>query len=404
MNNNFIFPTFHFEPAQLSLEVQRLQKKYKHGSQISEEMVLRKLPDLLAQIRKLQNDREVLITFAKGLKSIDINILTSSYPYETEDEVTENKIIVILSERYNSLVGRRFWSHFQHRIKDEKINRMLVHAFKNEDYNFLKLNFAIRENYNKVFSSSDTENVLHQLTTFIGKEKSTIEASFKEYKVEQDSQLANELWLRILETFIKESGFVDLQGEAIIEERLKNIYLERYKSIILSYLNAHDYSAYHANLFTQVMERLKDPRVDMQHWDDVAETIVQKVKMYLNEKDLHSFFGENDYERFNYWKRYIRFVEDINLVEDPPIAAMYFKDFVVVEFAKKGNAAYFYEREGFNKYLLFKMKIYMREESLKDTEADYFIHKINHAGHWPARYDKYMANYLRGNFNYSHNY
>src|SRR5699024_7664035 len=329
-------------------KVQQLQRKYKEGSQVPDNIISKKLPDILIQIRQLNNDRDEVIKFARKLKGIDINILSSEYPYEQEDNITTNKIIMILIERYTSIVGRRFWTHYQHFPYDEKIVDMLSYVFANEDENFLALKPSIRKNYNGMFNTNNTKKIINQISNEIGNTKEKISDSFKEWKVEDNSRLSYELWLQILETFLKKQWFITLQNPSIIKEKLNNIDLERYKGILTTYLEAVDYQTYNDELIAQVIDRLKDPREDLQRWIDIPESVIEKVKSYLLEKRLFLFFSEdNDSERFNYWKKYIRYMDEIDIVKEPPIAAMYFPDYVVVEFANIGNAAYFYEKEGF---------------------------------------------------------
>jgi hypothetical protein len=403
MSYKFTFPTFYFKPIKLNAAAEKIKRKYPSGDYLPEKMIHRKLPDLLAEIKALPTNKNIILEFARKLKTIDINILSSAYPYETEDEDTIEKIIFILSERYNNMVGRRFWNHFQHRIRDRKLNQILVLAFQKEDNSFLGLNKAVREKYQNVFTETDPDYILYHLALFIGRENYPVQTSFQTYKIEEDSRLANELWLLILELYIGLSGFVDREGEDSIVNSLKTLDKDRYKRIIFTYLDAYEYTEFHAKLFNQIIKKLKDPRIDERLWKDVSQIIIQKVRKYLNEKDLDAFFNRNDdYERFNYWKKYSGDIEWIKPVEEPPVLAMYYRDFVVVEFANTGNAAYFYEKEGFKKVLSHKMKPYVRENSLKDTKADYFITKLNHSGHWPSRYDQYMVNYLNGNFYYSH--
>jgi len=403
MSKTYIFPTFHFKPLKLGEEVQRLQNKYKQREQVPANIITNKLPDILAQIRKLKNEKEDIIKFDRKLKSIDDNILSSEYPYEQEDDITTSKIIIILIEKYTSIVGRRFWSHFQHSPFDKSIIQMLLHVFKHESENFNAFKPHIRENYNLIFKTSNSEKVLEQLSRTIGYSKKKIEASFKEWKIEEDSKLSKELWLRILNTYLKEQWFIKLQSVQIIREKLKKLDLGRYKDIITTYLEFNEYQNYNDELLMQVIDRLKDPRENLYRWIGIPKSVIEKVKKYLLEKNLFLFFREdNDSERFAYWQRYIRYMGDIVIEQDPPIAAMYFPDFVVVEFANKGNAAYFYEKEGFSKYLAHKIKRNIKESELKDPHAEYFIHKLNHAGHWPSRYDQYMVNFLRGNLYYRH--
>lgn len=400
MNKTYIFPTFNFKPVKLEMEVQRLHSKYKHSDQLSDRIIHKKLPDILARIRELENEKNEIIRFANKLKQIDINILSSVYPYENEDETTISKIILILIERYKSFTGRRFWKYYHHFPFDIKIVQMLEYVFQHENENFLALKPLVRKNYNEIFNTADSNNVLTQLAKKIGMKKKPIEESFSEWKINKESKLSNELWLRILETYIQEKWFVGLHGADIIAEKLKNIKLDRYKKIIVKYLGANNYKDFNHLLFSQLIDRLKDPRKNKNRWDGIPVEIIDKVEMRLMQDRLSSFFKE-DSERFHYWQRYIEFMHDIKLVEEPLIAAMYFRNFVVVEFANKGNAAYFYERDGFSN-LAYKLKSGIQESQLKNPDAAYFINKLNHSGHWPSRYDDYMLNYLNGNFYYHH--
>src|SRR5699024_1225537 len=139
------------------------------------------LPDLLARIRKLKNERAEIIKFAGTLKKIDINILSSEYPYENENETTSGKIIIILTEKYNMIVGTRFWSHYQQLPYDDNIVQMLSYVFQHENENFLALKSAIRKEYNDVFSTSNPKNIIIQLAQKIGSLRKTINESMKEW-------------------------------------------------------------------------------------------------------------------------------------------------------------------------------------------------------------------------------
>lgn len=403
MNKKFIFPTFYFQPVQLISTVEKLEKKYKHGMYLPERLVTKRLPDLLAKIRALPNDEAAIIQFANNLKTFEINVLVFNYPYETENLETSNKIITILIHRYTHLIGRRFWNYFQNQFKDENINKVLVHAFHQKDENFLGLSNRIRENYSYAFNSTVPEYILKYLASFIGKENKAIYDSFEDYKINVDSLLAKELWLRILEQHLWTPNYISLQGEELVVRTLENVPLSRYMTIIIKYLDAVNYREYNEALLTQVVDRLRDPRHSNHYWKDVPESVVQKVRAYLIENDLRSFFMEHsDNERFQYWQKFSRNIDNTKKVNDPPIIAMFFNDFVAVEFGYVGNAAYFYEKESFNKYLLHEMREGMRESYLKDKHAHYYINSLSHSGYWQSRFDQYMVNYLNGNFYYSH--
>lgn len=398
---NHIFPSFHFKPIKLSLEVNRLQKRYKHTEQVSEQLTSIKLPNLLDKIR--QTNINEIPQFAITLKPIDINILATEYPYENETKSTIEKVIIIFKERYVRIIGRRFWGHFQRLPFDERIISILQYSLQHEDGNFLGLKPSIREQYNLFFSTYQPHEIIELIAYGIGSEKKQLNKSFSEWKIEQESKLSFELLKLIFQEYIKEKWFVEIQGQTYIEKVLEKMRLKKYKKIINRYLESFPYEDFHHHLFTQVVKRLGDPRKSLQYWDSMSDLAIKKVKMRILQDELFNFF-ESDSERFNYWKKYISHMNSVDYIQDPPVVAMYFGEFAVVEFARIGNAAYFYREEEFKKYLSHKLKVYVKESDLKDQDAPYFICKIDHRGYWHTRYDEYMVNFLNGNLHYRHTY
>lgn len=390
------FPSFYYYPIELQKESQHIQIKYKDADQVPGNLTRIKLPKLLQQIRNLSEDTNDIIEFAKKLNKIEINILASEYPYEVEDNSTIRKIILILMERYNRIVGNRFWQHFQVQPFDKQITSLLKHAFQVENKDYLALKTTIRENYNSIFS---LDNIVHQMGIYIGREKKVFLESFSEWRIVKDSKLSEELWFRMVERFITEQWFIDAQGVRLIEDTLENMSIGKYKGIINNYLNAFEFQSFHQELLEQVIQRLNDPRENLSRWEGISENAIAKVEKWLFKAELFEFL---DYERFDYWEKYIRLVTDLKVIEDPPMAAMYFNDFVVLEFGHTGNAAYFYETKGFSKYLASKLTSNVLVSKLKDRNADFYINKLNHAGNWDSRFDKYMENYLKGSTWYRH--
>lgn len=401
MNNVGFFPTFHFHPKRLQESSDKIYKKYKDDSQLFIDILRKRLPDLLTIIRTLGEDPKEIRKFASTLKAIDINVLASGYPYDEEDLTTASKVLLILVHRYNKIVGRRFWQHFQTSPYDHKIIEMLVYVFGEEDTNFMGLKEEVRNKYNHIFFNSKAEEVLINIALKIDPTIDKVKNAFKDLRIEADSLLAHELWLLILEYNLNTRQFIELQGIEVIRNTLNNVHMNRYKQIIVNYLHSFESEEYHQLLFTQLIQRLNDPRKNNSRWDNVSDEIIKKVKQRLISGELYDFFGL-DSERFTYWSKYIDYIDDVDFNEDPLIAAMHFGEFVVVEFANKGNAAYFYEQKGFSKYLAHKVRRDIHESELKDRNAGYYIHKLNHAGDWPSRYDGYMANFLNGNLDYRH--
>lgn len=102
-------------------------------------------------------------------------------------------------------------------------------------------------------------------------------------------------------------------------------------------------------------------------------------------------------------------MRDVHSYKDIQVLCMDFSSFVVVEFGKIG-AAYFYHREGFYKVILKSVNNRRRRkvDHFKYKEAYYFdgyklfINKLDHHKNWSNRFDQYMLQYLRGNFDFKH--
>lgn len=56
--------------------------------------------------------------------------------------------------------------------------------------------------------------------------------------------------------------------------------------------------------------------------------------------------------RFNFWRNYLEYLEDAIFIpgEDKNKLVLIFKNIIVVEFSKTGNAAYIYRREVFEEW------------------------------------------------------
>ena len=102
----------------------------------------------------------------------------------------------------------------------------------------------------------------------------------------------------------------------------------------------------------QGIQKLGDPRHQIRSWQFLSKDELEQVKLWVMQQDLESFFGLfHDNERFDYWKRFLKYMRDVHSYKDIQVLCMDFSSFVVVEFGKIG-AAYFYHREGFYKVIL----------------------------------------------------
>ncbi|MDF0728426.1 hypothetical protein PY093_17450 [Cytobacillus sp. S13-E01] len=91
-------------------------------------------------------------------------------------------------------------------------------------------------------------------------------------------------------------------------------------------------------------------------WEDFSKEQIDKVKRLMIRNDLQHFFAKDTkYQRFKYWGRFVKTMKDAEIIEQPPMAIMDIDDFIVVEFAETGNAAYFYTKETYERVISPRM-------------------------------------------------
>ncbi|WP_227938277.1 EH signature domain-containing protein [Alkalihalobacillus deserti] len=404
MSESFLYRSFYFEPQELINTANMVEKKYKDlDDEVIEQLASRRLPGLLKAIRNLSEDREKVLAFARKLKKMDVRILAYEFPYHKEDKVTQGKVLIILEERYERFIGRRIWSHFQVNPKDSHIHYLLKIAFGREDETFLSLDSVIRKTYNKVFRES---NPLLELARQIGKDHKRLVDVFKEWRVYPNEKLERLLWLYILFVHMGRKPFIEKEGEEQIVARLNQLSSNDYNKIIKNYLEAFEFEDFHHEILKQLTDKLSDPRKNLVAWEGFSEEQIEKVKRWLIRNELIKFFAEDTkYQRFKFWGRYVKVMHDVKLIKSPPIAIMDFKQFVVVEFAKTGNAAYFYTKENYEKSIKPKVSSWsLREDDLKNKNI--MIHKLPHtvtasnSNYWHRKFENAMTEYINGNFKY----
>jgi hypothetical protein len=404
MSNNFLYRSFYFEPKELTKLSEKIEKKYRNvDSEIIGEIAAKKLSSLLAAIRKLANDPEKIIQYADSLKKIDVRILAYEFPYHQEDQETQKKIFLILEHRYERFIGRRMWDHFHVYPKDYYIYRLLNVSFKNEDESFLSLQSRIRKHYNMLFAQ---QNPLALLAKWIGAETKKLAEAFKEWRIYPETNLEKILWTYILFVYISESNFIKKEGEEEIVYQLNQLNIYDYKKILQKYLQAFDYESFHYTILKQAVDKLGDPRKQVVSWEGFSNDEIDKVKRWLMHNELKKFFAEDtEYQRFKYWGRYVKVMKDAKPIKSPPIAIMDFGYFVVVEFAQTNNAAYFYTKENYERYIAPRIhKRRLKEDDLK--EKGIMITKLSHnrtranPHAWHKKFDEHMIQYMNGNLTY----
>jgi hypothetical protein len=408
-NSNFFFH-FTFTPTKLKTERTIVEKKFKD---IEKEIAIgggrKRLPELLERIRL--TSIEELPSFVEKLTKMDIRILIYEYPFPNESKATRHKINEILTARYTSLVGRTAWELFQHDTSDEFLQDLIRGAFVREPESFVGMSEGFLKLFKNAIESSDS--IVNGLTPFFLKSKSRAVELLKGFKVKEGSLLEAEITKKMFLEGLQENFIIKRDGEEFVSRKLQQYPTNDYKEMLKVYIEPRDYDEFHPSIMNDAIKfRLGDPRTKGEEWSFLSKDAFSQVKRWVLRQNLEEIFaGDADNKRFNYWKRFIRYMDDVELLKEPKVAFIYFKQFVVVEFGNIG-AAYFYHVDGFEKHIYpiknssrFKhtRSMQSRESMLKIKDEKFkgdklFIDRLLHIpwNNWEPKFDKKMQIYLSG--------
>lgn len=415
MKGKRYFPPMFFRPLQLAEMRKQVEKKFgETGDYWLRKLSPLKLPDLLAKIRALPMDLKVIREFGHSLSRIESRLLIYEYPYYQEEKLTQKKIILVLISCYRTEIGRKAWDIFQTHVLDDYLPALLKVAFEKEDSSFLGLEAEARQQLSQAFA--EPEQVIPALRDLLIHSKRVAEDVLASWKVKQDSVLYHTLLREMLAYGLHDDSLLNREGVSFVRTFLDKLTLEDYKQILKVYIAHRNYQSFHHELMIQAIQKLGDPRHYERAWQFLSGDELRQVKLWVMQHDLQSFFSQiKDNVRFQYWKRYLQYMEEIHHYDEVPVLCMDFGAFVVVEFGRSG-AAYFYHKDGFYKVIMNKVEKLRRSyRSLRANERVFkyrkiywlngerlYIHSLSHHINWQTRFDQYMLQYLRGNFDFKH--
>ena len=375
MNNSPRFYLFSYIPKKLIDERVSVQTKFSDA----EKSVMKKrskmnLPKLLEKIRKASYEQ--LHELIETLTRMDTLLLIYEYPFPEETDETKRKINEILHQKYTSLVGKTAWMLFQQDVKDSYLQDLIKKSYWREKDTFLQIDEEFLQPMSKAFNQSS--DLVHELAEVARKSKHRIKVTLTKWKVKQDSVLEESLVFQMLKKGISDDFIINRDGIGEITNFLKRYSTDDYKTLMKLYIEARNHKDFHHTIMQEAIHRLYNPNERIDDWTFLSEKGLEQVKRWLMANELKKFFdNDSNSKRFDYWKRYIDYMEKVKPLKFPLVAFIYFKNFVVVEFGNMG-AAYFYHREGFEKLIYPRINDYRfrnsrsdsyREGELKDTNT-----------------------------------
>ncbi|MCW3791534.1 hypothetical protein OM416_08080 [Paenibacillus sp. LS1] len=411
MEINQYFYQFSFKPQLLTEERIKMERKYKNKqADIIRQRSRMLLPKLLEIIRAtpMENVEEL----AHSLKKMEVLMLIySEYPFPNENQDTRQKINRILTARYSVEVGKTAWVIFQHQYEEPYLLDLLRSIYQVDQFGFMLLDDKIQYHMDNVMYHKS--GVVQGITSALLLMGTKTTDAFHALKIEQESKLESTLMRKILEQGLSQDHMINRDGTDFIVRLLENYSMHEYKQLIKNYFEPRKYTQFHVAIVQQAVARLRDPRERVTDWQFLSSGALEEVKRWLIQKKLQILFeNDQDNQRLNYWKRFIDYMQDVELIQDPMIAFIHFDNFVVVEYGQMG-AAYFYHREGFEKIIrpISTSPTFRNSRSRSNKESmlkvpessragvQLFIEKLGHHGRsWDDKFDSYMRQYLNGRF------
>lgn len=412
-NDEYIFH-FTFEPKKLSRIRHDVERRYKDiDRSIAEQLTAYRLPVLLELIRQTSPDQ--IESIAATLKRRDINVLLYGYPYKSESHDTKRKINIILSSRYSGGIGKYVWNLFQHEYEDVYLQDLLRRIYAVDAFEFLIPDQIPELDNYLVGALASKEGIAQGFVPLLADGEMISTKLFKNLEIKENSPLEMFLLFEMLKKGLAKDNMIKRESESLIRLRLERYALNDYQELIKIYLEARTHESFDPLLLEQAVIRLHDPREREDDWTFLNETALAEVNRWLVVNELKKFFEGDANRRFDYWERYLHYIVNVEQLKgngNLKVAFIYFADFVVVEFGIIG-AAYFYHRDGFDRWILTRTQtrefrsrsISYKEKCLKDTtkimkETPLFIHKMSHSGGWTVKFTRYMQHYLDGIYDY----
>lgn len=406
MSNSNRFLPFKFRPTKLQIEGVVIEKEFRNFEDvIVNQRKKQKLPKLLESIRN--SEIENLAKLILSLSKMDVLLLIYEYPFQEENKETKEKVNLILRELYISAVGRTAWNLFQADTEDSFIHQLLLFSYEKDKTNFIGVENDFKRPMENAFASN--KGIIKGLVPYLQNSKLSTKILLKKLKIKEKSRLENKILFELLAVSLKDDYIIRKDGVEFITDYFKQIPSNQYKKLLKVYLEARGYKQYQYEIMDQAIRRLMDPREKEGEWSFLSQHALTQVKKWLFANELKKFFDSDvNSERFEYWKRFIDYMDNVVPMKNPFVAFIYFADFVVVEFGEMG-AAYFYKREGFEKLILPRTKSYkfnrtkskatkesmLKDQSKKLQDIPLFLTKLDHRGNWQRRFNEHMSSYNR---------
>lgn len=182
-------------------------------------------------------------------------------------------------------------------------------------------------------------------------------------------------------TMLRASGFDWQRWCSLLDGKDR----KRAQTVVRSYLLSVPVEALDEGVLRSLIARWGDPKTPTVVWAELGEEALGRMGAWLRLQQIAEFF-EGDNERYQFWQGYLDRCHRVQVVEKggSPAVVLYFDRIVVVDFANRGNACYWYRREQFERVWENAITSYDLKDGVRGT-------RITHSGAWQLNFAADLA-------------
>lgn len=349
---------------------------------------------LVQCIRETAADQ--VVEMARKLSLAEVDTLSFRFSEIPCDVLAKRRVSTVLLTRWKPRYARTAWEQFQQNFEDQELIRMVrVGLRKRQIYG---LDNAIGARLFDLLHSTDP---VVEITQVLEKSGYPFDDGLDGLRISSDTLLGVEL-LRQYMLMAGPKTYLHAEDPEFIEhafDLLHAEFLSDYLAVVDTYLTLIEENQFQDHVMQHIYRSLGHPDDENSRWAGIQQENRERFMRWLNLSIIGEFFAEaGDNERFQFWRQFSDVLREARCirVRDSSVAFLVFDTVFVVEFARKGNAAYVYSRERYEgqfKQYATKKVVVKNESQLKDWNH---LRRIPHTGNWQRNRQYDIERLVRG--------
>lgn len=345
---------------------------------------------LLARMGELEG--AALFEFGKGLVSLQLFALLQALRSLPDGELAD-KVAMVLERRFRPEFVHSAWQIYEERLQGRVLRIIRTAVERGED---VAVRLGVAERWRDLFRQG-LAGVDPEVTWArqLVERACDLQDACEGMRIRTGSLLHTRVLTRALTT--ASSGFLLAQRPGRLLAMLKTLQLDDLIVFAERYLTQLRMQDLDEQVMQCILHRLGDPERSL-NWRKVDPRAVKQFLQWYFSFCLKTFFSGSraDPERLVFWERFVEQFTALKMQNSPPVLCMCLKEFAIIEFGERGNAAYVYSMET---YKLYFEKFFTGTYTIRNTsdlkDRDLATEILHHHSGWQFRASSWLNTWLR---------